>query len=216
MANPEQPPRKVLVPTLAEAAEIIRIQDAEKLFLELELEERDKKSGIDHLTGVAAREILEAKLEDALKIVRGDVEVKRGSDKPLKELSLIYVDIDHFKNVNDTFGHPVGDKVLRGVAAVLMESVRISDIVARFGGEEFMVLMPSADEKSAARHAEKLRTKIERLTFPAHPELKVTASFGVVSSNSSAKAEELYGYADKALYVAKRGGRNRVETYTGA
>jgi len=191
------------------------VQDAQIGLLEWELEERDKQQGIDHLTGASTRKVFEQELEQALRMVRGEVKEKREGVEPLKEVALISIDIDHFKQVNDTLGHPAGDEVLRRVAALLMESVRETDTVARVGGEELMVLLPGADVSVAARHAEELRAKIAELTFSDYPELKVTASFGVISSDDSTDEKTLYEHADKALYAAKRGGRNRVEIYSG-
>jgi FOG: GGDEF domain len=91
-----------------------------------------------------------------------------------------------------------------------MDSVRETDIVARVGGEEFVVLMRGADESVAARDAEDFRMKISQMEFENYPDLQVTASFGVSSSESSQLAKDLYEKADKALYEAKRSGRNRV------
>ena len=190
------------------------VQDAQIGLLEWELEERDRQQGIDHLTGASTRKFFEQELDQSLKLIRGEIQEKREGVEPLKEVSLISIDIDHFKRVNDTLGHPAGDEVLRRVSALLMESVRESDIVARVGGEELMVLMRGANAAAAAHLAEKLRVKIAELVFDEHPELKVTASFGVVSSDDSTDANTLYEHADKALYAAKRGGRDRVEVYT--
>ena len=176
------------------------------------IQEQNEQIDIDDLTKLKSRKVFKHELEQSLKMVRGELRPRSGAES-YKEASLIYIDIDYFKQVNDTFGHSAGDEVLKKISELLRESVREADIAARFGGEELIVLLRGADEKFAAQKAEELRAKVEQLTFPAHPELKVTASFGVVSSNSSTKAEELYNYVDKALYVAKRGGRNRVEIY---
>ncbi|MBU6388840.1 GGDEF domain-containing protein [Patescibacteria group bacterium] len=205
-------PRAEWVPKAKELS-TEEVQDAQIGLLEWELEERDKQQGIDHLTGASTRKVFEREFEQALKMIRGEVEEKREGIEPLKEVSLISIDIDHFKQVNDTLGHPAGDEVLRRVAGLLLESVRETDTVARVGGEELMVLLPGADVSVAARHAEELRTKIAALTFSNYPELEVTASFGVISSQDSTDEKTLYNHVDKALYAAKRGGRNRVEVY---
>lgn len=189
------------------------VQDAQIGLLEWELEERNEQHGIDPLTGLRRREVLEHELDQSLKIIRGEIKEKRGES--LKELSLIFIDLDHFKEVNDTLGHPAGDEVLRKVSALLTNSVREEDVVARVGGEELVVLMRNATVPVATRHAEEIRTKVGKLSFDAYPELKVTASFGVVSSKSSTDAKSLYAQADKALYAAKEKGRNRVEVYSG-
>lgn len=184
-------------------------KDAQKGLVEWELEER---TGEDHLTGLKNRKAFEHQLEQALENIRKG---KEEDHVRLKEISLISIDIDHFKQVNDTLGHPAGDEVLQKVAALLMRSVRGSDTVARVGGEELMVLMRGANTQVAARHAEELRVKIEGLVFDAHPELKVTASFGIISSENSTDDKTLVERVDQALYKAKENGRNRVEVYSG-
>jgi diguanylate cyclase (GGDEF)-like protein len=191
------------------------IQDAQIGLLEWELEERDAQHSTEHLTGLKNRAVFEHELGESLKMIRGEIQEKRKGIEPTKEISLISIDLDHFKEVNDTFGHPAGDEVLRKVSTLLTESVRESDVVARVGGEELMVLMRGANAQIAARYAEELRAKIERLAFDAYPELKVTASFGIISSNVSTDADTLIKNVDRSLYKAKRGGRNRVEVYNG-
>ncbi len=121
-------------------------------------------------------------------------------------LSLILVDLDHFKNVNDTYGHQVGDRVLAAVAAILREATREADLAARWGGEEMALLLPETDGQGADVVAEKLREKIAGHAFPEAGQ--VTASFGVATMNSDAM--DLIAAADNALYRAKASGRNRV------
>lgn len=193
----------------------MKVLEVENLLLKDRIDHLERQLGIDQLTGASNRATFERELEQALKIIRGEVEEHRAIGKSLKEISIISIDIDHFKEVNDTLGHPAGDEVLRGIVALLMKSVRETDTVARVGGEELMVLMPGADDKTASREAEKLRMEIEKMTFKTYPSLKVTASFGVISSKSSTDAKTLYELVDKALYTAKHGGRNRVEVYNG-
>ena len=123
-------------------------------------------------------------------------------------LSAAMVDIDRFKSINDSHGHSVGDDVLRIVATKLLETSRESDIVCRYGGEEFVVLMPHTDLDDAEIGAERLRLAIEGSEFP---ELSITASLGVSSlSEEPADPQELLDQADKCLYAAKRNGRNQV------
>ena len=172
---------------------------------------QDEMLKIEPLTQLKNRETFLRELEQALRMVRREVEERRSG--PHNGISLIYIDLDRFKEVNDTFGHPAGDEVLQKIAALLMESVRATDTVARLGGEELAVLMHGADTQTAAQHAEELRANIEQMTFDADPRLKVTASFGIVSSKDSTDAKELYDLGDKALYKAKENGRNRVEIY---
>ncbi len=101
-----------------------------------------------------------------------------------RPLSLVLIDTDRFKSINDRFGHPIGDVILRDVARVLSDNARKADIVARIGGEEFVVLMPEATEELAAQAAERMRQALEASPHPDAPELgdePVTASFGVAS-----------------------------------
>ena len=123
-------------------------------------------------------------------------------------LSVAILDIDHFKRVNDEFGHPAGDQVLVRTAKLLSSSVRDSDTVARWGGEEFAVIAPTTPEEGAARLAEKLRSFMEATHLG--PKEPVTASFGVAQLRPDDTVETLLQRADAALYRAKQSGRNRV------
>jgi len=129
-------------------------------------------------------------------------------------LSLLIMDVDHFKNYNDTLGHPAGDDVLRKVSNILKKSVRDNDIVARYGGEEFAIILPRATQGGAAALAERIRVKVEEAGFfreEVQPMGKVTISIGLASFPQDAPAEtELISFADQALYVAKKSGRNQV------
>jgi diguanylate cyclase (GGDEF)-like protein len=159
----------------------------------------------DELTGLANRRRFFERLEEEM-----DRALRYGSDLPL-----IMLDIDHFKRVNDTFGHPVGDTVLAEVARLLTANLRTSDIVARYGGEEFAVLIPGMDANEAARAAEKLRVVMEvNDLFMDGPSIKVTVSAGVAALKSLPAArrtrDQLIRSADQALYRAKGEGRNRV------
>jgi diguanylate cyclase (GGDEF)-like protein/PAS domain S-box-containing protein/putative nucleotidyltransferase with HDIG domain len=123
-------------------------------------------------------------------------------------LSCIMVDVDHFKSVNDTHGHSTGDVVLQKVADALKTSVRTCDVLCRFGGEEFCVLLPHTDVEEAVATAERLRRAIAGLVLPG---FSVTASLGVSAASLGATGpQEMIDQADKSLYVAKRGGRNQV------
>jgi diguanylate cyclase (GGDEF)-like protein len=136
------------------------------------------------------------------------------SQRYQRPLSLAIIDIDFFKKVNDSYGHAVGDDVLKAVAKVFQESIRSTDLAARYGGEEFAVLMPETDLDDAMTFAEKIRTLIETTPFPtAVGPLGVTVSIGLASvpRTKIRAAKELVIAADKALYRAKRGGRNQVQ-----
>jgi len=175
-----------------------------------EIEYLREQIGIDPLTGAKNRGFFDQELERLLKMIGREAEEHRTSAKPLTEISLIMLDLDHFKQVNDTFGHQAGDTVLRKVSALLMDSVRETDIVARYGGEELMVLLREADQSFAAQKAEELRAGIEQIKFDAHPDLKISASIGVISSRASTDARTLCDLVDKDLYAAKNAGRNQV------
>lgn len=128
--------------------------------------------------------------------------------------SLVLLDLDHFKRINDLYGHPSGDTVLKLIAGVIRGQLRKTDILARFGGEEFVILLPGTTLEGAYRVAEKIRRAIEGCTFTGKMEdLHITASFGVTPLDSSQDVSfhSVYQEADKALYRAKDNGRNRVE-----
>lgn len=125
------------------------------------------------------------------------------------KFSLVILDIDHFKKVNDTFGHKSGDEVLKNISGLIKSSIRHSDISARWGGEEFAIILSGADINMAVDIVEKLRQKIEQL----HNEQvgSVTSSFGVCEYSNNLSSTELFARADSLLYKAKNSGRNRVE-----
>ena len=124
-------------------------------------------------------------------------------------LSLVMIDLDHFKAVNDTHGHDAGDAALRDLAEILRNVCRPSDLPCRWGGEEFVWLMPETNLEGAAQAAERLRADIEAHTFEKAGTL--TASLGVAQANNGESAEQVHKRADEALHRAKDGGRNRVE-----
>ncbi|MDP3300599.1 MAG: diguanylate cyclase [Sulfuricurvum sp.] len=155
----------------------------------------------DQLTGLYNRHYL----NDALS--KKVAHAKRHSEP----LSVIIVDIDHFKSVNDTYGHLTGDLILKAVGSAMQSGARKEDIAARFGGEEFIVLLDNCTAHDAQVKAEHLRSQIEAL----HPEeIAVTASFGVAQlQQDTQRYEDLLKNADTALYIAKEEGRNRVVVY---
>lgn len=131
------------------------------------------------------------------------------SERYNKAFSLIMFDIDHFKKINDTYGHDVGDKVLQDLAALVKQCIRKSDLLARVGGEEFAIIVPQTDIESAAFFAEKIRKKVEEGILANN--LKITVSLGVGQYQSKDDDNAIYKRADNALYKAKNNGRNRVE-----
>lgn len=133
-------------------------------------------------------------------------------------LTLVMFDIDHFKKINDSYGHPTGDEVLRRVAAILGASARKIDIVARYGGEEFAIVLESTDRAGARNLAERIRAEIEQQSFPTGQQSKAafgaTISLGVACFPDDATAKaDIIARADQSLYAAKHGGRNRTVCY---
>ena len=131
-------------------------------------------------------------------------------------LSLVMVDIDHFKRVNDTFGHTEGDKVLCEIASLLKASVRKKDTVARYGGEEFILILPEAGLEESSMISERIRRLVESTPFEVgQARINLTVSLGISNfpSHHARTKEELVKMADSALYDAKRGGRNRVSIF---
>ena len=165
----------------------------------------------DSLTGVYNRRYIDRRLLEEISRAR----------RQRYDLSFMYIDIDHFKRVNDTLGHQGGDEVLREVATRIKGELRLSDALARFGGEEFVVLLIDADLESAAFVAERIRNAIaaSMISLPGGLKVSITGSVGVASlsgageSAAEAAAKELVAHADEALYQAKSGGRNRVIRY---
>jgi diguanylate cyclase (GGDEF)-like protein len=137
-----------------------------------------------------------------------NVEVSRYT-RYKRPLSIILLDIDKFKSINDTYGHNAGDSVLINLASIIKTNVRKIDLPGRWGGEEFMILCPETDIHGAVTLAENLRQKIEAHTFEI--DRKVTSSFGVAQFKEGELAKDFIRRADDALYLAKENGRNRVE-----
>jgi two-component system cell cycle response regulator len=133
-----------------------------------------------------------------------------------RPLSLLVCDIDHFKKVNDTHGHDVGDLVIKGFADVLKRVKRDTDAVGRFGGEEFVVVSEETDERGATQLAERIRSELAATVFPTElGPLSVTCSVGVAPFPAAGQTwEALFKATDDALYASKRGGRNRVTVWT--
>jgi diguanylate cyclase (GGDEF)-like protein len=162
-------------------------------------EEQASEARIDALTGLANRRALEEILA---------AEISR-AHRFTHELAIVLLDLDRFKEINDSFGHAAGDVMLRAVSRLLTSLARQGDTVARWGGEEFVVVLPETDLPGAQRFAERLRRTIE-----AHAvgDMRTTASCGVATMLPEDDVEELLGAADRALYQAKSNGRNRTES----
>ncbi len=162
-------------------------------------EEQASEARIDALTGLANRRALEEILA---------AEISR-AQRFAHQLAIVLLDLDRFKEINDSFGHAAGDVMLRAVSRLLTSLARQGDTVARWGGEEFVVVLPETDLEGAQRFAERLRRTIE-----AHSvgDMQTSASCGVATMLPEDSVEELLGAADQALYQAKANGRNRTET----
>ena len=137
------------------------------------------------------------------------------SQRANQPFAVLFIDLDHFKSINDTYGHAVGDDVLRAVAQTLQAHVRRSDVVGRIGGEEFSVFLPNTQVKGAELLAENLRVAIESIHIEVDGvRLKITASIGVAAKRFDDETmQAIQQHADQAMYEAKRGGRNRVSTF---
>gem|GEM_PF-216053 len=163
---------------------------------------QQKLAMTDALTGLANRR----RLDDSLSLV--------GSTD--QGYSLVLIDIDFFKHVNDTYGHDAGDDVLRQLGMTLASLTRPDDLVGRYGGEEFLIILPSTTAKEAQKIAELARMTVARNLFPTAdiPDLQITISLGIAHSSGSHTSLEALQKADKALYYSKESGRNRSTIYT--
>jgi diguanylate cyclase (GGDEF)-like protein len=162
----------------------------------------------DYLTGLKTRGYFEQQLE---------LEFKR-AERRRQKFALLMIDIDHFKRLNDTFGHHVGDQMLRDVTSILMKDMREVDTVARYGGEEFVIILPETTESGAVYVAQRLRRAVEQAKFFAgspHKIQHLTISIGVAVYDTDAQFKrDLIEFADAAMYAAKHRGRNRVVSYS--
>ena len=154
----------------------------------------------DPLTSVANRGEMETQLARML----GDF-AQRDNPEPL---SVIFLDLDFFKSINDTWGHTVGDQVLVEVAQTLQQETYSGELIARYGGEEFVILCPDTELEQAVRRADRLRQALEKTQIAGLKDRRITASFGVASAEAGDSTESLLHRADKAMYNAKRSGRN--------
>ncbi len=162
----------------------------------------ERLANTDSLTGVWNRRYF-------LNIAEQETQRSRRYNRPL---SVLMIDIDHFKKVNDTYGHVVGDEVLIMMTETVIHYLRNVDVLGRFGGEEFVALLPETDSKAALITGERIRENIEQITIPVEGKLvSITVSIGVSSYQlGDANIDVLIQRADEALYQAKNQGRNRV------
>ncbi len=165
----------------------------------LEIARLSRLSRVDPLTGALNRRGLDLAFPQL------------GDDDVVSPLSAVMIDVDHFKRFNDTYGHATGDLVLREVAAVCGDTVREGDAVVRYGGEEFVLLLPHVDRAQAARIAERVRSAVAMGTTIDGQRVTVTISAGVAERVAGESRDALLARADAALYRAKQAGRDRVE-----
>jgi two-component system, cell cycle response regulator len=184
--------------------EVIAIQAAQAILRAQLYAQMETMATTDGLTGLLNHRTFQTRFDEALGAAR----------RYRRSVALLLTDIDHFKSVNDTHGHPAGDAVLKGVARLLREEIRDTDLAARYGGEEFAVIMPETDAAGAWVIAERIRQRIEREVFPTEQgPLKVTLSLGVSAfPEDGADKAGLVSLADQCLYFAKRHGRNQSVT----
>jgi diguanylate cyclase (GGDEF)-like protein len=168
---------------------------------ELQWNRAERDANEDSLTGLMNRRYFERRLSE---------EIKR-CERFQGVFSLILFDVDHFKALNDSMGHLAGDRLLQAIACILRASLRETDIVCRFGGEEFIVIAAQTEESNALHAAEKVRRSVEQTSFSGVGELRMTISAGVSGyPNGGLNRDQLLHAADLALYSAKENGRNRV------
>ena len=169
--------------------------------LSKKLEESEARALVDALTNVLNRNAYNLKIGELVH------EYKRYKE----EWALLVLDIDHFKKFNDTYGHKTGDKVLKSVAATVSNSIRVSDHIFRYGGEEFVVILSRINKETTKTLSEKIRREVERDYFvDGDNELKVTMSIGAAIITPEDTEASLFERADKALYQAKQNGRNQI------
>lgn len=190
-----------------EAIENVRLQFEntalnERLSRMLQLARRDAET--DALTGLANRRHLDS-------VLSADWSENGEYRNSGQALSVLMLDLDRFKRVNDEYSHEVGDQVLKAFAVRAGETLREQDLFARYGGEEFIVLLPGAEAATAMQVAERIRASVGDRPLLEEPRLTVTVSIGVAQLKPGESTEALLARADAALYAAKRGGRNRVE-----
>lgn len=169
--------------------------------MDLLYQHHEQQANTDALTGLANRRFVDSIVQSSL------------ASQPVHffPLSLIMCDIDHFKQLNDKFGHDIGDDVLKAIAQLFRQYLRQQDIASRFGGEEFLLILPHTKHADALLVAEKIRVQLEQQSLlVASPSYTVTASFGVAECSQASDFNQAVKLADQQLYLSKRTGRNKV------
>jgi diguanylate cyclase (GGDEF)-like protein len=197
--------------------ENIILKEANRLLLE-QVGELTDRAFIDKLTGVKNRQAL---VEDFKLIFHPKKEgaSERRAEGQENNVCVLMLDIDHFKGVNDTYGHQAGDQVLKAVAERLEGSIRDTDVIARYGGEEFIILLNEISEFETAKKAERLRKLIADVEFNVGTDdepkmIPLTISIGLTFGSKNSDPDKLIQEADKALYQSKNSGRNQVTIHS--
>ncbi len=211
---------------LQEIYDIVRVaEENEARFLELEQRMLGmQRENLDlivknrNLSEVSSRDTLTGLYNRGFVLEKIESEINR-SLRHGSPMSLLMLDIDHFKRVNDTWGHPVGDEVLKAFGRLLRESCRVYDVPGRYGGEEFCILLPETQPGNTTVVAERIRNRLQTTPLPCGDQsISVTASIGIAGMDALAEGEllsaaTLIDRADRALYSAKHRGRNRIELW---
>ena len=202
----EKPPESELEKLKKENLELKKkISELEKENLELKekISELEKKAVFDDLTGAFRREFFQEKVQEDINQLLEEEDKRR---EGYREISILFCDLDNFKQINDTYGHSKGDQILKEVVRILKENLRDTDVVARFGGDEFVIEMMGANKEEAKKRAEVLRDIIKEEILEKL-EIEVSLSFGIAQAKKGQKLEKIIKEADKAMYSQKKKGK---------
>lgn len=194
-----------------------RLKALEDRVTALQLENLDLMAKNSFLSEISARDSLTGLYNRWYVMEKIDSEMNRALRHGYA-MSVVMLDLDHFKNINDSYGHPAGDAVLRSVGQMVKESCRVYDVPGRYGGEEFCIVLPDTKVSGTATVAERIRARLESTPLViGDSTVTVTASIGIAGMDSAAEgvlsASALVDRADRALYAAKKQGRNRIELW---
>ena len=195
--------------TTMELAERLENSVLEVQSLREQLEKAEHEATRDPLTGLLNRRGLARAAQSLFQV-----------DQPMQNCAMLLIDIDRFKDINDKYGHLVGDKVISTVAQVVRDNIKGRDLAARVGGDEFAVLLPDTSTTGASALAQQIRKSIASLQIRRNNQNasleKVTLSIGISESGTAGKLDQMFEDADKAMYEVKSGGRDRVQVFSGA